>query len=61
MIEEQSWVCADAFIGPGVNVGAGAIVAARAVVVKDVAPWTIVAGNPAKFIKERVPSEPTAS
>lgn len=59
MIQEQSWICADAFIGPGVTVGAGAIVAARAVVVKDVAPWTIVAGNPAKFIKERVPNGPT--
>ena len=56
VIGEQSWVCADAFIGPGVTVGAGAIVAARAVVVKDVAPWTIVAGNPAKWIKERIPN-----
>lgn len=55
-VGEDAWVCADAFIGPGVTVGAGAIVAARAVAVKDVAPWTIVAGNPAKFIKARVPN-----
>src|SRR5204863_3261100 len=53
----QSWVCTDAFIGPGVTVGAGAIVAARAVVVKDVAPWAVVAGNPAKLIKQRMPME----
>jgi putative colanic acid biosynthesis acetyltransferase WcaF len=54
-----AWVCADAFIGPGVTVGAGAIVAARAVAVKDVPPWTIVGGNPARKIKERVPNDGT--
>lgn len=53
-IGDQAWICADAFIGPGVNVGQGAITGARAVVVKDVAPWTIVAGNPAQHIKDRV-------
>lgn len=56
-IREQAWVCADAFVGPGVTVGAGAIVAARAVAIKDVAPWTIVAGNPARVIKERLANE----
>lgn len=53
-IADQAWVCADAFIGPRVAIGKGAIVAARAVVIKDVEPWDIVAGNPAKFIKKRV-------
>ncbi len=53
------WVCTDAFVGPGVTVGEGAIVAARSVVVKDVADWTIVGGNPAKFLKERA-REPLA-
>ncbi len=52
-IGEDAWVCARAFIGPGVTVGAGAVVAACGVAVKDVAPWTMVGGNPAKFIKER--------
>lgn len=52
-VGSQAWVCADAFVGPGVTVGEGAIVGARAVAVKDVAPWTVVAGNPARFIKER--------
>lgn len=54
VIEDQAWVCADAFIGPGVTVGEGAVVGARAVVIKDVQPWQIVAGNPARLIKTRV-------
>jgi putative colanic acid biosynthesis acetyltransferase WcaF len=49
----QVWVCADAFIGPGVTVGEGAVVGARAVVMKKVEPWTVVAGNPARFVKKR--------
>jgi putative colanic acid biosynthesis acetyltransferase WcaF len=54
VIEDQVWICADAFIGPGRTIGSGAVVGARAVVTKDVQPWTIVAGNPAKYIKDRV-------
>lgn len=53
-IEDQAWVGAEAFIGMGVTIGEGAVVGARAVVVKDVEPWTVVGGNPAKFIKKRV-------
>jgi putative colanic acid biosynthesis acetyltransferase WcaF len=53
-IHDQAWVCADAFIGPNVTIGEGAIVGARSVVVTDVEPWTVVAGNPAKFIKNRI-------
>jgi putative colanic acid biosynthesis acetyltransferase WcaF len=49
----HSWVCAGAFLLPGVTLGEGAVAAARAVVTRDVAPWTIVAGNPAKFVKQR--------
>jgi putative colanic acid biosynthesis acetyltransferase WcaF len=52
-IGDQAWVCADSFLGPGVNVGEGAIVAARAVVTKSVMAWDIVAGNPARVIKKR--------
>ncbi|MCC6680138.1 MAG: putative colanic acid biosynthesis acetyltransferase [Phycisphaeraceae bacterium] len=47
------WICADAFIGPDVSVGDNALVAARTVVTRDVEPATIVAGNPARFIKAR--------
>ncbi|WP_280645432.1 MULTISPECIES: putative colanic acid biosynthesis acetyltransferase [unclassified Dysgonomonas] len=53
-IEKNVWICAGAFISPGVTIGEGAIVGARAAVFKDVEPWTIVGGNPAKFIKKRV-------
>jgi len=53
-IGPQAWVCADAFIGPGRRVGEGAIVGAAAVVVQDVLPWTIVAGNPARVINSRL-------
>ena len=53
-IRDQAWICADGFVGPGVTVGEGAVVGARAVVTKDVAPWTVVAGNPARPIKQRV-------
>jgi putative colanic acid biosynthesis acetyltransferase WcaF len=54
VIQDQVWVCADAFVGPGVTVGEGAVVGARAVVMKNVEPWTVVAGNPARFAKKRV-------
>lgn len=52
-IEDGAWICADAFIGPNVTVASHAIVGARAVVVRDVGEWTIVAGNPAKFVRRR--------
>lgn len=54
VIQDQVWVAADAFIGPGVTIGQGAVVGARAAVFKDVEPWTVVGGNPAQFIKKRV-------
>ena len=54
VIGDDAWIAAGAFIGPGVTIGAGAVVGARAVVMKDVPPWTVVAGNPAKFISKRV-------
>ena len=53
IIKDQAWIAADAFIGPGVTVGQGAVVGARACVFKDVEPWTVVGGNPAKYIKKR--------
>jgi putative colanic acid biosynthesis acetyltransferase WcaF len=52
-IGEHAWVCAEAFVGPGVTIGEGSVVAARGVVTRDVAPWTVVGGNPAKKIKDR--------
>lgn len=56
-IGKQAWICAGAFIGPGVRVGEGGVVGARAAVFRDVDPWTVVRGNPASFIKKRVLEE----
>ena len=53
IIEDQAWIAADAFIGPGVTIRQGAVVGARACVFKDVESWTVVGGNPSKFIKKR--------
>jgi len=53
IIEDQVWIAADAFIGPGVTIRQGAVVGARAAVFKDIEAWTVVGGNPAKFIKKR--------
>ena len=52
-IGDRAWVAAEAFIGPGVTIGEGAVVGARAAVFKDVEPWTVVGGNPARIIKKR--------
>lgn len=53
-IEAGAWIGAGAFVGMGVTVEEGAVVGARGVVVKDVEAWTVVGGNPAKFIKKRI-------
>jgi len=53
-IEAQAWVAAQAFVGPGVCIGEGAVVGARAVIMRDVAPWAIAAGNPARVVGQRV-------
>jgi putative colanic acid biosynthesis acetyltransferase WcaF len=52
-IQDRAWICAKAFIGPGVTVGENSIVGACAVVVRDVPRDAIVGGNPAKFIKTK--------
>jgi putative colanic acid biosynthesis acetyltransferase WcaF len=52
-IGNGAWVAADVFVGPGVKVGEGAVVGARSSVFSDVEPWTVVAGNPARFLKKR--------
>ena len=49
-----AWIAAHAKILPGITIGEGAVVGAGAVVTRDVEPWTVVAGNPARFIKKRV-------
>lgn len=57
VIEDYAWINFNAVILKGVTIGKGAIVAAGAVVTKDVEPFTLVAGNPAKFVKKIKPGE----
>jgi len=52
-IHDDAWICADVFVGPGVEVGAGAVVGARGVVVENVQAWSIVVGNPARSVGVR--------
>jgi putative colanic acid biosynthesis acetyltransferase WcaF len=52
-IGDDAWIAADAFVGPKVRVGAGAILAARAVAFDDLEPWTIYLGNPAVKVRAR--------
>lgn len=51
VIEDGAWLCLGAMILPGVTVGKGAVVAAGAIVTKDVPPHTLVGGNPARVIR----------
>ena len=56
-IGHDVWIGHGAIILPGRSIGTGAVVAGGAVVTKDVAPYSIVAGNPAKPIRPRFPQE----
>lgn len=53
VLRRQSWVAARAYVGMGVEIGEGAIVGATGSVYKNVQPWAVVGGNPAKLIKMR--------
>nr|WP_232001514.1 Vat family streptogramin A O-acetyltransferase [Proteiniphilum saccharofermentans] len=57
VIENDVWIGYKATIMPGVNIGNGAIIAAHSVVTKDVEPYSIVGGNPAKLIRKRFTDE----
>jgi acetyltransferase-like isoleucine patch superfamily enzyme len=50
-IGRNAWIGFEACVLPGVRIGDGAIIAARAVVVADVAPYSVVAGNPARVVR----------
>jgi len=51
-IEDDVWIGMNVLVLKGVTIGRGAIVAAGSVVTKNVEPWTVVGGNPAKLIKK---------
>lgn len=53
IIKDQAWIGAEVFIGMGITIGEGAVVGARAATFKNVEPWTVVGGNPAKIISKR--------
>lgn len=53
-IEDHVWLCTGCTIMPGVTVGKGSVVGANAVVTKDVPPYTLVVGTPAKVVKENI-------
>jgi putative colanic acid biosynthesis acetyltransferase WcaF len=58
VLEADAWVAAQAFVGPGVTMGQGAVLGARAVAFKDLEPWTIYAGNPCVALKPRQMRDP---
>ncbi|MBO9125306.1 MULTISPECIES: LbetaH domain-containing protein [unclassified Rhizobium] len=55
-IGAAAWVAAEAFVGPGVSIGEGAVLGARGVAFSDLAAWTVYAGNPARPIRARATS-----
>ena len=59
VIGNDVWFGRESVIMPGVKIGDGAIIAAYSVVAKDVEPYTLVGGNPARFIKKRFSDELT--
>lgn len=53
-IGANAWVAAWAIVLPGIAIGEGTVIAAGSVVTKDVDSWTVVGGNPARFIRRRI-------
>lgn len=52
-VGDDAWVCAEAFIAPGVSIGEGTVVGARSVVTRSLPSWTVCAGNPCRPRKFR--------
>lgn len=57
VIGNDVWIGTEAIILSGIKIGNGAVIGARSLVTKDIAPYSIVGGNPAKFIKKRFKDE----
>ena len=53
-IAADAWICTEAFLGPGVQIGEGAVIGARSVVTRDQPAWMVCAGNPARPLKQRI-------
>ena len=56
-IEDDVWICFNSSILKGVRIGRGAVIAAGSVVTRDVEPYTLVAGNPARFKRKLDPDK----
>lgn len=54
-VGRYAWICARAVVGPGVNVGEGAVLGLAGVATRDLAPWTVSAGNPSRVLRHRTP------
>lgn len=57
IIQNDVWIGYNSLIMPGIKIGNGSIIASNSVVVKDVEPYSIVGGNPAKLIRKRFDNE----
>jgi len=57
VIEEDVWICANVVVVAGCRIGKGAVIAAGSVVTRDVEPYVVVGGVPAKLIRRRIPIE----
>jgi len=53
-VGRHAWVCARAVVGPGVTVGDGAVLGLASVTMRDLEPWTVYAGAPARPLRKRV-------
>ncbi len=53
VIKTRAWIAAEAFVGPGIVVGDGAVLGARGVAFRDLTPWTVHVGNPARLLRPR--------
>lgn len=60
VIGHDVWIGSEAMVLPGVSIGHGAVIGSRAVVTRDVEPYAIVAGNPAREIRKRFPPDQVA-
>jgi chloramphenicol O-acetyltransferase type B len=57
LVGHDVWIGSEAMIMPGVKIGNGAVIGSRALVTRDVEPYSIIGGNPAKIIKKRFDDE----